>query len=158
MSPAPIGQAKENKVESYYFGLAGDGHFDRWNVTTAFYQAMGRDSLNPLAAREVDIDGQFGALELSYDFDWFRVRGFSQYATGDPDTRDGEAEGFDAIFDAPNFAGGPLSFFNGQAIRLLGVNLTNLGAAPRPPELPDPGQVELRQPRSSRSAARSTSS
>lgn len=128
VSPAPIGQAKENKVESYYFGLAGDGHFDRWNVTTAFYQAMGRDSLNPLAAREVDIDSQFGALELSYDFDWFRVRGFSQYATGDPDTRDGDAEGFDAIFDAPNFAGGPLSFFNGQAIRLLGVNLTNLGS------------------------------
>jgi len=53
---------------------------------------------------------------------------FGLYASGDEDTRDGDAEGFDAIFDAPNFAGGELSFFNSQAIRLLGVNLTNLGS------------------------------
>jgi len=128
VSPAPIGLAMENTVESYYLGVAGEGHFDRWNVTTAFYQALGRDSLNPIAARSVDVDAQFAALEVSYDIDWFRIRAFGQYASGDSDPRDGDAEGFDAIFDAPNFAGGSLSFFNGQALRLLGVNLTNVGS------------------------------
>jgi hypothetical protein len=128
VSPAPIGLAKENTVESYYLGLSGEGHFGRWNVTSAFYQALGRDSLNPIAARPVDVDAQLAAFEVSYDVDWFRVRAFGQYASGDSDPTDGDAEGFDAIFDAPNFAGGPLSFFNGQALRLLGVNLTNAGS------------------------------
>ncbi len=128
VSPAPIGLATENTVESVYLGVAGEGHFGRFNVTTAFYQALGHDSLNPLAAREVDINAQFAALEVSYDIDWCRLRAFGQYASGDDDARDGDAEGFDAIFDAPNFAGGGLSFFNSQALRLLGVNLTNAGS------------------------------
>ncbi len=128
VSPAPIGVAQENTVESVYYGVAGEGHFGRWNVSTALYQATGRDSYNAIAAREVDIDAQFAALEVSYDIDWYRIRGFGLFASGDPDPRDGDAEGFDAIFDAPNFAGGSLSFFNGQALRLLGVNLTNAGS------------------------------
>jgi hypothetical protein len=94
----------------------------------AAYQALGRDSFNPIAARETDIDAQFGALEVSCDIDWVRLRAFGLYASGDGDPRDGDAEGFDAILDSPNFAGGTLSFFNGQALRLLGVNLTNAGS------------------------------
>jgi len=128
VSPAPIGAAQPNTVESYYLGLAGEGHFGRWNTTVAAYQALGSDSLNPIAAQRTDIDAQFAALEVSYDIDWVRVRGFGLYASGDPDPRDSDAEGFDAILDSPNFAGGSLSFFNGQALRLLGVNLTNAGS------------------------------
>ena len=60
----------------------------------------------------------------AYDFDWLRVRGFGFFASGDRDPTDDDAEGFDAIFDAPNFAGGEASFWNRQAIKLLGVNLT----------------------------------
>jgi hypothetical protein len=125
VSPAPIGLARENNVESYYLGIAGEGHFGRFNVTEVFYHAFGRDSLNPIAAREVEIDANLAALEVSYDFDWLRVRAFGLFASGDDDPRDGLARGFDAILDAPNFAGGGLSFFNSQAVRLLGVNLTN---------------------------------
>lgn len=128
VSPAPIGAARENVVESWYLGVAGEGHFGRWNTTVAAYQALGRDSFNPIAARETDIDAQFGALEVSCDIDWVRLRAFGLYASGDGDPRDGDAEGFDAILDSPNFAGGTLSFFNGQALRLLGVNLTNAGS------------------------------
>lgn len=128
VSPAPVGLARENKVESYYFGLAGEGHFGRFNVTDAFYQATGRDSDNPFAGRRVQIDAQLAALEVSYDMDWWRIRGFGFYTSGDDQTRDGKAHGFDAILDAPNFAGGGFSFFNSQALRLLGVNLTNAGS------------------------------
>ncbi len=128
VTPAPIGQARVNHVESYYFGVAGEGHFGKVNVTEAFYHAAGRDSQNPIAGREVDINANLAALEVSYDFDWMRVRGFGMFASGDDDPRDGHAGGFDAILDAPNFAGGQQSYFNSQAIRLLGVNLTNPGS------------------------------
>ncbi len=128
VSPAPIGRAQQNEIDAYYLGWTGEGHLGRINVTHALYQALGEEDNNPFAARDVDIDAQLAALELSYDIDWLRLRVFGLYASGDEDTRDGDAEGFDAIFDAPNFAGGELSFFNSQAIRLLGVNLTNLGS------------------------------
>ncbi len=122
--PAPVGLASPHEVESYYFGWAGEGHFGRFNITSALYQAYGRDSDNPFAARNIHINAQFAALEISYDVDWLRFRLFGEYASGDEDTRDSRGEGFDAIFDAPNFAGGEFSFWNRQAIRLLGVNLT----------------------------------
>jgi hypothetical protein len=122
--PAPVGFARPHKIESVYFGAAGEGHFDRVNVTYAFYQALGRDSDNPFAARDVDINAQLAALELSYDIDWARLRAFSFFTSGDRDARDGSGEGFDAIVDSPAFAGGEASFFNRQEIRLLGVALT----------------------------------
>ena len=125
VAPAPAGQAQPNRVESYYLGWAGEGHLGRFNITHQFYQALGRESNNPFAAQGVDINAQFAAIELSYDIDWWRPRIFSLYASGDDDPRDGEGGGFDAIFDAPRFAGGDASFFTSQNIRLLGVGLTN---------------------------------
>jgi hypothetical protein len=129
VSPAPVGSALPHEIESYYIGVAGEGRFGRFNVTDAFYQALGHDSNNPFAGHPVDINAQLAALEVSYDVDWTRFRLFGMYASGDGDTRDGQARGFDAILSAPNFAGGGFSFFNSQAIRLLGVNLTNAGSA-----------------------------
>jgi len=128
VTPAPIGLAQANEVRSYYVGWTGEGHLGRINVTHAFYQVFGEDTANAIAGRDVDIDAQMAALELSYDIDWLRPRLFGLYASGDDDPRDGDAEGFDAILDAPAFAGGEFSFFNSQAIRLLGVNLTNAGS------------------------------
>jgi hypothetical protein len=128
VSPKPVGLARENEVESYYLGWAGEGHVGRWNVTHALYQALGEEEQNEFAAREVDIDAQLVALELSRDFDWWRPRVYGLWASGDDDANDGDAEGFDAIVDSTSFAGGEFSFFNSQAIKLLGVNLTNPGS------------------------------
>jgi hypothetical protein len=125
ISPAPVGLAQEHELESFYLGWAGEGHLGRFNVTHALYQVFGEDQDNPFAGRDVDINAQFGAIEVSYDIDWWRPRAYAMYASGDDDARDGDANGFDAILDAANFAGGPLSFFNNQAINLTGVNLTN---------------------------------
>lgn len=122
--PAPVGLARPHVIEAFYAGWAGEGHLGPVNVTHAYYHAFGRDSDNPFAGRGVDINALLGAVELSYDFNWLRVRAFGLYASGDDDPRDGEGKGFDTIVDAPNFAGGAASFFNRQAIRLLGVNLT----------------------------------
>jgi len=122
--PDPAGVFQPHRVESYYIGLAGQGHFGRLNVSNAFYYVLGRDGLNPIAGREQNIKASMVALELSYDRDWARFRTSWFWASGDPDPNDGDAEGFDAIFDNPNFAGGEFSYWQRQAVRLFGVGLT----------------------------------
>ena len=121
--PAPVGLAQEHEVDAYYLGFTGEGHFGRLNITHAFYQAFGEDSRNPLATRDVDINAQFAAAELSVDVDWARFRLFGLYASGDDDPTDDDATGFDAIVDTPNFGGGEFSFWNRQSLKLLGVNI-----------------------------------
>ncbi len=123
--PDPVGSFEPHDVKVAYFGWAGDGHIGLLNITHAFYWAIGRDSMNPIAGRDIDINAQMFALELSRDYDWFRLRSSFLWASGDSDPQDKKGRGFDAIFDNPNFAGGPFSFWNRQAIRLVGVNLVN---------------------------------
>ena len=116
--PAPIGVIGTNEVESYYVGMAGNGHVGRLNVSHAFYQAFGHETNNPIAAQRVDINAQMGALELSIDKDWLRIKGATFITSGDGDPSDGKAHGFDAILDIPTFAGGPFSLWNRQGLRL----------------------------------------
>lgn len=123
--PDPIGSFEPHDVKVGYAGWAGDGHIGRLNLTHAFYWAFGRDGFNAIAGRPVTINAQMFALEASVDFDWFRLRSSFFWASGDRKPQDHEARAFDAIFDNPNFAGGPFSFWNRQAIRLTGVNLVS---------------------------------
>ncbi len=118
--PSPIGAVRQHSIRSYYYGLSGDGHLGKLNITHSFYQVLGQDKLNPLAGKKVDINAQMAAVELSLDKDWIRYRLSFFYASGDKDPRDGTARGFDAIFDHPNFAGGIFSLWNREGIRLTG--------------------------------------
>ncbi len=54
----------------------------------------------------MDIGALLGALELSVDRDWARFKLTGFFASGDDDPRDGKGQGFDAIYDNSNFAGG----------------------------------------------------
>jgi hypothetical protein len=126
--PDPVGVFKPHELNVFYLGWAGDGHINRLNITHQFYWALGRDSLNPLANGRQDISAQMAAVELSYDRDWARFRTSFFWASGDDNIRNHHATGFDAIFDNPQFAGGQFSFWQRQAIRLFGVNLTNRGS------------------------------
>jgi hypothetical protein len=121
--PDPVGLAKPHEVDVVYLGWAGDGHFGRFNVTHQFYEALGYDTLNPLANRAQTINAQMFAIEGSYDRDWVRFRVSFFWSSGDHNINNTHATGFDTILDAPNFAGGPFSFWNRQAIPLFGVNL-----------------------------------
>jgi hypothetical protein len=116
--PSPVGLIGRNRVRSYYLGWAGNGHIGRFNISHAFYQALGHETANPIAAQRVGINAQMGALELSVDKDWLRIRGAAFAASGDGDPFDDRARGFDAILDIPNFAGGPFSLWNRQGLRL----------------------------------------
>jgi hypothetical protein len=121
--PDPVGVYAPHQVDAYYLGWSGNGHINRYNVSHAAYYVTGRDELNPLAGLPQDIHAFMGALELSYDRDWARFRCSYFYASGDSDPNDSQANGFDAIFDNPNFAGGEFSYWNRQQIKLFGVNL-----------------------------------
>jgi len=132
--PAPLGTVEPHHVDAYYLGWAGDGHIGRWNVSHAFYEVVGRDDLNGIASRAVDINAQFGALEVSYDRDWIRYKASVVYASGDANATDGKANGFDTILDNPNFTGGPFSWYVHQGFNLAG---TAVGLKQRNSLVPD---------------------
>ena len=126
---APRGSAFAipHRVQSGYFGVNGDGHFGRLNVTNSFYQVIGRDTFNGLADRDQRINAQMGAVEFSVDYDFIRYRLAGFYASGDSKPIDRTAKGFDAIVDRPNFAGGEFSFWNQQEIRLTQTGVELVG-------------------------------
>ncbi len=146
--PDPVGDFTPHEVEVIYLGYAGAGHVGRINVDSALYFAAGHDNLNPIAGRqlvlrdgellfeeEVDVQAAMAALELSMDRDWYRPKIAIFYATGDDDLNDRDAEGFDAISDRPNFAGGGFSFWNRMAIRLAGTGVTLVNRGSLLPDL-----------------------
>jgi len=126
--PSPVvnlvnGAVLTHQIEAQYVGIAGNGHIGRFDVSNAFYQVFGSDTLNPLAGRRVDIDAQMAALEVDYDLDWIRFRTSGFFASGDSNPRDHVARGFDDIVDAQNFAGTPFTFFNREGIALTGTGV-----------------------------------
>jgi hypothetical protein len=135
--PAPIGgicsgvvencRTREHAIDAFYLGWTGDGHIGRLNLTHAFYQVLGRDSLNPIPARQIDINAQMFALEASVDIDWLRPKLSFFWASGDDDPNDDEGRGFDSIFDNPNFAGGAFSFWGRQGIALTQTRVSLKG-------------------------------
>lgn len=118
--PAPIGLELPRNYDVNYLGYNGDGHFGRLNVTDSLYAAYGRQSNSIFTAGESQIRAWFGAAELSWDFDWFRLRGSLLYASGDRDPYDHTDTGFDAIVPVPLFAGADTSFWIRQAVPLIG--------------------------------------
>lgn len=124
--PALVGDGQPHDYSVTYLGYSGDGNLLalwpklRLNLTTSTYLAVGNDSHNPIAGRAQTIFAGFHASELSRDFDWIRVRGNLLFASGDGDPYDGEANGFDAISEAPQFAGADTAYFIRQGIPLIG--------------------------------------
>ncbi|HXT62783.1 MAG TPA: carboxypeptidase-like regulatory domain-containing protein [Pyrinomonadaceae bacterium] len=123
--PALIGDVRPHAIKVGYLGVNGDGHLGRLNLTNSYYYAFGRDDRNPIAGRPVHISSQMAAVEASIDHDYLRFRGSFFWAQGDKNPTDSQANGFDAIFDDPNFVGGQFSFWNRNGIRLTqtGVGL-----------------------------------
>lgn len=121
--PDPAGVFRQHEVNAAYFGWAGDGHINRFNINHAMYYVTGRDSTNPISNCPNDISAWMAAVELSYDRDWARFRTSFFFASGDSDVNNSKATGFDAIFDSPIFAGGNFSYWNRQTIPLFGVFL-----------------------------------
>ncbi len=108
--PSSLGLGRGSDYDVAYVGLNGDGHFGRWNLTTSLYGAVGKTDRGVFVAQEQDIQAGFAADELSRDYSWARARLSLAYATADKDPFDDKAEGFDAIFENPQFAGADTEF------------------------------------------------
>lgn len=109
-----------------YLGLNGDGHFGRINLTASAYYAIGEQTNDRFPDAEDEIRAHFFAAEVSRDWDWTRWRLSVLWASGDGDPFDGKAEGFDAIFENPLFAGSDTSFWIRQPVPLIGGGVVNI--------------------------------
>lgn len=121
--PALVGSFTPHAVKAGYVGFNGDGHIGFLNLTNSYYFAFGEDEFNPIAGKKTDIRAHMAAVEASIDRDWLRYKASIFYASGDKDPGDDKAEGFDAILDDPNFAGGQFSYWNRQGIRLVSTEI-----------------------------------
>ena len=119
--PSPIGSIAPHDVRAYYMGFNGEGHIGKMNLSHSLYHAFGKDELNGIAGRAVDIDAWMAALEVSMDTNWMRHKFTLFYGSGDSDAKDGKATGWDAIVDNPNFSGGQFSYWNRQGMNLGGT-------------------------------------
>ncbi|MDY6946603.1 MAG: hypothetical protein SXG53_12855 [Pseudomonadota bacterium] len=118
--PASLGRENLREYDVTYVGYNGDGHFGRMNLTTSVYYAFGDETPSVFVNQEVDISALFAAAELSMDLDWIRPRVSLLYGSGDDDPFDNQANGFDAVFENPQFAGADTSYFIRQAVPLIG--------------------------------------
>ncbi len=121
------------------------------NLTTSVYYAFGEEDGSVFVTEQSDISALFAAAELSMDFDWIRPRLSFLYGSGDDDPFDDESNGFDAIFENPQFAGADTSYWIRQAVPLIGggrVALSGRNAVLAEPAVVEGrGPVELRQSR-----------
>ncbi len=118
--PALIGDLRTRDYDVTYLGYNADGRIGRINLTASAYAAIGEDRNSTFTGRPAKIRSFFLAAEPSYDFDWIRLRGSALYASGDDDPYDNREEGFDAIFENPQFAGADTSYWIRQAIPFAG--------------------------------------
>ena len=122
--PASLGDERFRRYQVTYLGYNGDGRIGRAALTVSGYYAFGKDSHNQIANSAAgfasNISAYFVAAEPSIDFDWVRVRGSFLHASGDSDPFDDNSEGFAAIFENPQFAGGDTSYWIRQGIPLIG--------------------------------------
>ncbi len=118
--PAIFGSGRPHDYDVTYLGLNGDGHFGRWNISASGYFATGDDRRGMFSGKPERIRARFGAVEVSRDFDWLRLRATGLYASGDRDPFDDRATGFDAVVENPLIAGADTSYWIRQAVPLIG--------------------------------------
>jgi hypothetical protein len=118
--PALIGDLRGREYDVVYLGYSADGRIGRINLTASFYAALGEDRNSFFTSKPAKIRAGFGAVELSYDYDWMRFRLSGLYASGDGDPYDKTEGGFDAIFENPIFAGADTSYWIRQTIPFAG--------------------------------------
>jgi hypothetical protein len=118
--PVSLGGERPKNYDVTYLGYNGDGHIGRLNITVSAYQAIGTVENDVFSQRDAEINAQFFAAELSRDYSWARYKLSLMYGSGDSDPYDDVAEGFDSIFENPQFAGADTSFWVRQNVPLIG--------------------------------------
>lgn len=116
--PASLGFERFRNYDVTYLGFSSDGHFGRINLTHSLYAALGEQNRGPFVSQRTDIRSFLAAAEIGADYDWIRLRGSVLWASGDDNPFDDEENGFDAIFENPQFAGADTSYWLRQGVPL----------------------------------------
>jgi hypothetical protein len=117
--PASLGREVTRDYDVTYLGYNGDGHLGKVNLTVSAYTAFGEEADSVFTNAESEISAYFFAAEASMDFDWIRPKLSALYGSGDKDPFDDKSEGFDAIFENPQFAGADTSYWIRQGVPLI---------------------------------------
>jgi hypothetical protein len=117
--PASLGREVTRDYDITYLGYNGDGHIGKVNLTVSAYTAFGEEADSVFTNVESEISAYFFAAEASMDFDWIRPKLSALYGSGDKDPFDDKSEGFDAIFENPQFAGADTSYWIRQGVPLI---------------------------------------
>lgn len=118
--PASLFEERSRDYDVTYLGFSADGHWDRLNISSSWYYAYGEQESTRIRSSDEKVRAWFMATELSWDYDWFRPRLSLLHSSGDDNPFDNEANGFDAIFENPQFAGADTSFWIRQNVPLIG--------------------------------------
>jgi hypothetical protein len=118
--PAVLGTGRGHNYDVTYLGYSTDGHLGKLNLSGSAYYATGHTDPGVISNRKERIGAYFGAIELSRDFDWVRLRASALHASGDKNPFDGKAGGFDAVLENPQFAGADTSYWIRQGVPLIG--------------------------------------
>ncbi len=124
--PASLFGGRGRNYDITYLGYNGDGHLGRINLTASMYYALGKQTSDRIRNEEDEIEASFAAFEAGFDDNWIRYRLSGLYASGDGDPFDDKAQGFDAIFENPLFAGADTSFWIRQPVPLIGGGVVNI--------------------------------
>lgn len=105
-------------LRAYYVGVAMNGRLDRFNVSGALYAVTGDTARNTPDGTRQDIGAGMAFAQVAYPLAFVTPRLAVAYATGDGDPTDGDATGFDSVFDNVAFGGGQFSYLFGEKIQL----------------------------------------
>jgi hypothetical protein len=119
------------EVRAHYLGIESTGRVGRFNVNTAFAYVFGYTANNTPLRREEDISSGMAFVQVAYPIAFYNPRLAFFYARGDSDPTDGNANGFDSVFDNVNFGGGQFSYVFGEKIQ-LGATTVLRGNSPYP--------------------------
>jgi len=106
------------EVRAHYLGVESTGRISRFNVNTAFVYVGGHTANNTPLKRQEEISAGMAFAQVAYPIGFWNPRLAVAYATGDADPTDGNANGFDSVFDNVNFGGGQFSYLFGEKIQL----------------------------------------
>lgn len=108
-----------------YVGFFGDGRIGIFEVNHNLVLMAGDHDNNPIAGRDVSVLAGLLAAEVALPRDWYKLVGSFLVATPDTDANDGQGNGFDGIFDNPDFAGANFGFWHRQAFNIGGQQISN---------------------------------
>jgi hypothetical protein len=117
--PAALGTERGRDYDVTYLGYNGDGHVSTLNLSVALYGVAGHESRGAFADAPDAVRAYFGAVELSRDFSWLRLRTSVAVQSADHDPFDRVATGYDAILENPLFAGADTSFWIREPVPLV---------------------------------------